>query len=82
MINNYCHISMFKTAILILVFSLLPAIGMHVQLTNDSVLRELYEAQRYNDSISAIHKDLQLSEYKAKMESLEQEEETEREELI
>ena len=82
MINNYGPISMFKTAILLLAFIMLPAIGMRAQSANDSLRRELNEAQRYNDSISAIHKDLQISEYKAKMETLEQEEETEREELI
>ena len=73
---------MFKSAIMLLLFSMLPVVGMCAPSPNDSVLQELYEAQRYNDSISAIHKDLQISEYKAKMETLEQEEETEREELI
>ena len=82
MINNDNHIRMFKSAIMLVLLSMLPVVGMCAPSPNDSVLQELYEAQRYNDSISAIHKDLQISEYKAKMESLEQEEETEREELV
>lgn len=48
----------------------------------DSVINELREALRYNDSLSAIHKDLQISEYRTKMEALEQEEQVERMELI
>ena len=83
MINNCVHIGLFKSAFLLFLLSMLPVVGMRAQTTdNDSVLRELYEAQRYNDSISAVHKDLQISEYKAKMEELEVEEEAEREELI
>jgi serine phosphatase RsbU (regulator of sigma subunit) len=47
-----------------------------------SVQEQLREAQRNNDSLSAIHKDLQISEYRIKMEALKQEEEAERMELI
>lgn len=47
-----------------------------------SVQEQLREAQRNNDSLSAIHKDLQISEYRIKMEALKQEEEAERIELI
>lgn len=82
MTNNYAYIRMFKSAVMLLLIIMLPAIGVRAQSANDSVLQELYEAQRYNDSISAIHKDLQISDYKAKMDALEQEEETEREELF
>lgn len=82
MFNNDSHIRMFKSLIMLVVFSMLPAVGVCAPSPNDSVLQELYEAQRYNDSISAMHKDLQISEYKAKMEALEEEEEAEREELI
>ena len=82
MIHNYAHIRMFKSAILLVLLSILAVVGVSAQSSNDSVLQELYEAQRYNDSISAMHKDLQISDYKAKMEALEQEEESEREELV
>lgn len=82
MTNYYTHIRMFKPAMMLLLFIILPAMGLRAQSANDSVLQELYEAQRYNDSISAIHKDLQIRDYKAKMDALEQEEETEREELF
>lgn len=52
------------------------------QSPKESVLEELRKAQRHNDSLSAIHKDLQISEYRFKMEALEQEEKAERMELI
>lgn len=67
---------------LLMTLLLLPVSSVIAQRPSDQILEKLREAERNNDSLSALHKDLQISEYRAKMEALEQEEEVERVELI
>ena len=58
---------------LLMTLLLLPVSSVIAQRPSDQILEKLREAERNNDSLSALHKDLQISEYRAKMEALEQE---------